>query len=965
MGSRREETDPKDEKERERLREAAAQALGLELGKEGTVSSSQLEDSQVDDEHDPPPSASILSSSQLHKPTNPYNSYLGASFSPSSLTSLPTTQSHFPPSVTTTAPAPMGDSLPPFPCSMSALTTYTQASAVALKFYPPPTFLALSFNRRAKQWKMRFVIFTSPAPSKRSPLTMARPHADFLNGAGVFDPLYGRHSHLHLFNSPTPEPDELEMERLEIDEDTVIYVAESEVAGKKDVLKVGGRSVLAVKIPTGSKPSEEQSRTMWQLKFSDLQDAQQWFGYVRTSVLQQRAERASLNFSQWTGNNTPVMPTATVRTDMDAVLGRAPSITSTPSFVIQSPKPISPTPTQSMFRSMIQPPPSNPAPLVHVHSPNPRYVDHVGAAPSRDPTTGSMRTRTHPPPSALNNALPALRNLFRSPAPSIRSRNSAKDGDKESISASLKDKEPQNIDPIPAEDTSLGHRAATLLNLFRSTSTRHTSDLIVSTHSNGVTIPPIGTPITETPNSESPPRSNVKRTASESTKLASHHRVSSVDWSIAKEDVPPESPAVVEEPSATNDSLPPPPRNTRRSAMFSINGVPSKGKRSTSPPSVRPVSIQSTSNSSYLSASELPVRSSTDPERRRSRTNTGSSIKPSPRSPSPIFEDRDGLPSSNGNGNIYPANASVSSVSVSMWGAQHPYSKRVSTNSALSVNTVSTGHGSFNKHPPPPRPPPSFAPPPAPSDAEPSSSTSVNGSVRDSVVSRNLRLSLNPPLAPPTQSLPPRPDEPGFRHRRSVSGDARPNGLHVLSGSAASSTHSIHPPAPPPPNGPLPPTPNADKEPSIKSYRRGSLTRRLRNIGSPSSPTSSSFPPQSQNHAPKDALLRPPLQLHEINEHVHPYIGEPIIPHDDLSPTFLNIQDTPVTPAIPLGQSFLLDDDEEETALSPPPRRGSRNSKELRSSKFNPEKDVSKSPVVSTVPPPSEPRDSGVGLELL
>ncbi|KIJ29668.1 hypothetical protein M422DRAFT_784245, partial [Sphaerobolus stellatus SS14] len=412
--SRREEIDPSvnDDEERELLREAAAQALGLRSG----ASSSHLENSQEEEEDQLPTSIPNPTES---KRSYPYSTpvYLGAAESPSSLISLPTTHSHLVPSIAVSAPAaPMPDGLPPFPAPFAALASYTQAKSLVLKYSPPPTFLAISFNRRAKQWKLRYIIFTCPPPNKRPPSGNARPHADFLQGAGVYDPLFGRHSHLHVFKSASPDPGELELDRLEIDEDSIIYISESEIAGKKDVLRVGGRTAIP-REGTGERVLEEMGRSIWQVRFTDLHETQQWFSCVRSSVLQQRAEHAAMNYPNWNGNGSHSLPPLNTRVDMDLILStQGSSGTSTPSHLVhnQYAKAASPTPTQSEFRLPL---PSSsrslsPAPLIP--SPNPRYAEHVGAAPSRGSTTSS-RGRTYPPPAALNITLPTFKNLFRSP----------------------------------------------------------------------------------------------------------------------------------------------------------------------------------------------------------------------------------------------------------------------------------------------------------------------------------------------------------------------------------------------------------------------------------------------------------------------------------------------------------------------------------------------------------------------
>lgn len=935
--SRKEDVDPSvcDDEEMERLREAAAQALGLELGRDN-VSSSHI---QQDEESDRP----AMPFPSLESKQSPYNdhSHLSAAVPPSSFISLRTSHSLMTPSIVHSARStPMSpNALPPYPCSLAALSPFAQASSSLLTHYPSPTFFAIALSRRAKQWKLRYIVFTSPPPSsKRSPFNPTRPHADFLTGKGTYDPLFGRHYHLHLFKSATPSPDEVELDRLEINEDSGVYIIDREFGGKRDVLKVAGRDIRTSQTANSEPASDELGRITWHLKLTDLHETQRWVGYIRSSVLQQRAERASLNYPHLAANRVP--PLLNTRTDLDSLRSPQTSNTSSPRVSYQPPK-ASLTPTQSMFK------PAVPVQTftTHTPSPNPRYVEHVGAAPSHLSPTPSVKSRTHPSPSTLNSALPALRNLFRSPSPSLSNRERGT----ESMKEKDKDAEPMDIDPISPDDSSLGQRATALLSIFR-TPSRVSSSYVPSPAAHAALI---GKPISPTPYSDTTlQRRSVER---EKDSNFGHRSASSVDWSMIKEEVMKTAiKPTLETSSSANGSLSPPPRNLRRpilSASLIVQNPkeePSKGKkRSSSPPTARPPSTQSTSNSSYASAQDQPARSF-ESERRRSRAAPAPSQKLTPRSPSPIFEDRDGISPTTSSA-LNPPSASVSSVSVSMWGAQHPYSKRISVNSSASINTVSTGHGSA-KHHPPPKPPPSFAPPPAPLERE---VIPANGNLhlREAVVVRPLRLSLNPPAAPPTHSLPPRPDEPAYRSRRSTGSEPRGNSLlpisagPVVSGSV-SSFGVPPPPASSPPSGPLPPTPDSDNDrPSspTKAFLQASLTRRLRIMSSP--------PPSTSPHTVinKDAYLRPPsLQSRP------PPVGESVAPQPAM---FLHMHDTPISPPMALGHSFLTvppeDDEGEPTSLPPPPRRSSRGSKEIRNLRLSTE---------APIPPPSPA--GGVELEL-
>jgi hypothetical protein len=90
-------------------------------------------------------------------------------------------------------------------------------------------------------------------------------------------------SYLHVFKSPSP--DEKELERLEINEDSVVFVAEEEVGGKRSVIKVGGADVGAMK---KEYMTNEAGYSMWLLHIQDTVDAQKWITDIKNAILGQR-----------------------------------------------------------------------------------------------------------------------------------------------------------------------------------------------------------------------------------------------------------------------------------------------------------------------------------------------------------------------------------------------------------------------------------------------------------------------------------------------------------------------------------------------------------------------------------------------------------------------------------------------------------------------------------------------------
>ena len=666
-------------------------------------------------------------------------------------------------------------------------------------------------------------------------------------------------------------------------------------------------------------------------------------------------------------------------------------------------------PTQSSLQVTTQKPHSsysrssltNTANPTSLPTPNPRYAEHVGAAPSHT-SPESFRARTYPSPSPSGHPLPSLKNLFSpSLSPSKSGLVSPPSRRASSSRHSSRPPSPDNekdIDPISDDTVSLGNRAAALLKIFRSsnrasnshnprTSVSGNSMMTTSARSLG-----IGTPISPSPYSDETVRGKPP---------GAYPASFMPDWSMNNGTHESTASSMNKQSPSGAPSLPPPPRHPRRPVANSTiqedpvdvgttgelnslaNGSAhdvgegtSVERRPSSPrglhtPSPTPLSAPTSmpsipNNSSFLggrpssansmASSYVSAEGDQVPEAergnsvRRSRTVPKMLAPPngppptvppmrarsSSGSPSPIL-DQDAL-QRNGNGRM-----DSSSSATTTWGSQHPYSNRVSGSSAMSTRTSSTGHSFLGSKvpPPPPRPPPNFSPPPAPTAIQDGAVSATTG--RESFISRSHRVSLIPPAAPPTQSLPPRPDEPFYRHRRSHSSEVKSTAsLFPIPVSSTPSSFLPHPPAPPP-SGPLPPTPDSDRDrPSSRNSRRSSLTHRLRILSSPA-------PALLMQNSAKEAVMDPSHR-----------IGEPIWSHSDGSPSmFLNMSDTPITPAallpLPIPSPLQPDgDDVEPTPLSPPPRRNSRNSKEIRVT--NHDKDGAKLA-------PLDPHDSAVVLE--
>lgn len=213
--------------------------------------------------------------------------------------------------------------IPPFPSTHSSLKPYIHRSGTFPRYYPAPSLLMFTLS---KQWKSRFLVLTCPLPvaSGSSP-TVGSPWSWKSSDSTATTP---SPSYLHLFKSSGSE--EREIERLEINEDSVVYVADAEVGGRGGVIKVGGvqkkkpqnlattRSMNAgtdinptsrtssssmgsteedsrdhshsytVTNSTDVLPSPAEGRAMWIIQILDSGDAQEWIGAIKGAVLSQR-----------------------------------------------------------------------------------------------------------------------------------------------------------------------------------------------------------------------------------------------------------------------------------------------------------------------------------------------------------------------------------------------------------------------------------------------------------------------------------------------------------------------------------------------------------------------------------------------------------------------------------------------------------------------------------------------------
>ena len=265
-----------DVEERNRLRDMAAQSIGIPATMHPNARSldNSLEEETGEEEEEggggPDRTGLISSVSDLehrYPPRNPpfalpSRSIQGSSVSiPMPSSTLPnrlrsgSLLSHSRTNSITLAPAPS------FPTTLGALPQFTQLEIMLSKFYPPSSLRIFALHRN---WRGRFMVLSStPAVARRD----SSPPV----------------SYLHLFKASNA--DEKEIERLEINEDSVVFVAEEDVGGRKHVVKVAGVDVGARRKELNH---EEGGRTMWFLHIPDPTEAQRWITAIKNVILGQR-----------------------------------------------------------------------------------------------------------------------------------------------------------------------------------------------------------------------------------------------------------------------------------------------------------------------------------------------------------------------------------------------------------------------------------------------------------------------------------------------------------------------------------------------------------------------------------------------------------------------------------------------------------------------------------------------------
>ncbi|KAG5646542.1 hypothetical protein DXG03_003309 [Asterophora parasitica] len=951
-----------EDEERERLKEVAAQSIGLPVMIKSDAYS--LHESIEDTEEEP----------EVLETSTPADAETYTHYPSTSTPRSPHESSH---SVVPTSPvlanrhrsrsllahsrtnSIVSAPVPPFPSSFNAINPFQQAGTMLYKFYQPSSLRIFALSRN---WRHRFMVLSSPTA------LVARS-----SGPSV--------SYLHLFKSSSGE--DKEIERLEINEDSVVFIAEEEVGGRKHVVKVGGVDVGAMKKELNH---EEGGRTMWFLHIADSAEAQKWITVIKTAILGQRTVRAGLGLPGSTlGGIEP-------RGDMDVMLTmRAQGIITSPT----TPSTSRPGSSHHLYGNG-----GSPASSQQDGSNTHNYASSIS----------SHRSQATVSRSVSSGAVSTLKGLFTGGATRPRSASRATSIDSQTQPMREREREPYegsfggmgnhllgNMRPATADATmALGAHAVTT---HASLSYAGSGLLLAPEHRLDRKIAidrPIWAPATSSAvELASAPAKDVRANRTMSLGALSLQPPPRKRWTSAGPARPgPESvfhananvdgqrksdsKVVGDEvgPSTkaeTETEAPPSP------AMGFTFGTPEQRPRA---PSIQSVSTLASGDNTTVSVDRSSSSTKRSSFKRWSRQGV------LPRRMSPPSGSLPSVPTNQTSASTRGGRLSIdipprsrsrtssthSDSSQSSFVSSLPSfsNKRASGSSVLSASSLSQTQSPAvsrpsSSHrtsmPPPPRPAPTSALPLAPnqdppkSDPFPAGSSGSKPSFRDSVAHRAFRLSMIAPKPPPSGVLPPRPDEIQVQtpkpNRRNSSGSypqPQPTSLDAIPAS---------PPAPviasppfPPPMGPLPPTPatittspttsNPPTSPAPRPPSRHiSIKQRLRILSAPSPAPSPQSPPPDNVLGDLPSLRRPLTA--DLNGTTSLSFGNPALsslspPHSPPAtpiaekitlyqndPSFLQF-DTPVTPYLPPPRVLPIPPEPYPgvTSLSPPPRRGSK-----------------------------------------
>ena len=918
--------DEDEEAEREQLRAAAVQSVGFDVnisrppadrehpfGDHGDGDGDHISQKE-DHEHgngralpsihlpNPPPAADSSPSDARSR---------GRLSSPAVLKSVQPTST---PTTMTTAP----NELVAFPSTRAQLAALEQLSATLPKHYPPPSLLMLALS---KQWRARHVVLSAPV----------------LAGA----------SYLHIFKSNAP--DEREMERLEINERSVVFVNDEDVGGRRGVVRVGGLDVGALRRDLNG---EENGMTMMMLQIVDANESQNWINAIKNAVLGQRCAFT------W-----PLFPLATFLMILSCRSVRAGlGIPSTSSSV---PEPRGDLDVMLSMRMQGM-----------LHSPIKASFNPSDDASKAEQNGSSEETSTTPRPPSLRSRPSSPRSP--SGVLSLKSLFSVSgSGPTRPRSPSLA----RTTSPDVASGESFSSAASSLLGMRTVTDSP-----LIKPYS---MLPPTGPALD--------PAAQIQRKIIDPPQP-------NLDWAPLENSTKPPL-SMPPPPRPMSPSLNPPPLRRRAYTTNEQHQAPSSpasgqlvynhGNASTAgsfgvpvPETTRPPMERAWSDRGKPRANSVSSNSTTAENgsvRRWSRQSSNLPPRPTPPpedSATPVSTVPHPPPWQNSGLPLYDSERSPSRTSSqsqktlpSIISSLHVASKRTSTSSSVySIATTSSSAfskaralgGSHRLSMPPPRPAPSTALPPTPtgSDTEGTATApppTVKPMRRNSLARRALRLSLGQPAPAQGQGLNdghPNTAPVSRSHSRSTSVDSVPH-------SSLSHGHTVSPsllvPPNPPPTGPLPPpppvTPTPIHAPLPTIPRTTTLKQRLRIL---SAPSGRSTPPPAPTIT---TVIHPNLPPLEIPTCISPIpICEPIarigpdadflhldgetpiatvppktalraaLKEDEIddNPPLLSLLSFPPPPPLPSHRPYRRSlppppdrSPQQMTVLSPPPRKGS------------------------------------------
>ncbi|TBU61884.1 hypothetical protein BD310DRAFT_920081 [Dichomitus squalens] len=328
------------------------------------------------------------------------------------------------------AETPAVRTLPPFSTNWAALAAWIQRTSRVFRHYPPTSLLLYALS---KQWKSRTLVLTSsPCPPSGPPTHTtsfsSQSQSPYSTLSSSSQPQHV--AHLHVFKSDGVN--DREMERVEIGADSVVFVADEEIGGRRGVVKVGGVGGAEMTL--------------------SMADQSEWIDAIKQAVLSERSVRAGLGALTHSNGVEP-------RGDLDVML--------------------------SMRAQGIFTPPPPATPVTSMSSAASHNMTAGGTTSSPVPSLRSISPQLSRPPSVAVSALRGLFGANRPRSPSAATLDT---------SMNVVSERDGTETPPPMEDSSFGRAGTSLLSMLRSNSVSGERPLSPTTPISSVpTTPRVGT----------------------------------------------------------------------------------------------------------------------------------------------------------------------------------------------------------------------------------------------------------------------------------------------------------------------------------------------------------------------------------------------------------------------------------------------------------------------------------------